>query len=806
MAKHKENKNLQFTAAVYDVVFEEVMHNSMLPYSENVILDRALPRVEDGLKPVQRRILYAMHEMGLTPDKPYKKSARIVGDCLGKYHPHGDISVYGAMVRMAQPFSMRMKLVDGHGNFGSADGDPPAAMRYTEARMSPLALELLRDLDKDTVTWSPNFDDSMEEPNMLPGRFPNLLVNGASGIAVGLATNIPPHNMGEAIDAVVAVIDNPKITTKELLGIIHGPDFPTGGFIIPVDSMESIYETGKGKLKIRARLHIEDDGGKKNIVVTEMPYQVSKAEVLKSIAKLRDENKELLGGINEIVDESDKTGMRAVIKLKREADAAKIVSFLFKKTNLELGYSVNMVAIAGGKPEQMGLKAILTYYVAYQRDVIVRRTAFDLKAAKQRAEIVRGLLIAIRNIDEVIKIIKSSESTPKAKLALRERFDLTDDQAQAIVDMRLKALTHLEVGKLEEELAELEKRIAYLSAILASPRRQYGVIKDEILQIKKNMNSARVSVILDGNEGESVELPTAEEAVTYRDGVLVRSNAGTLRFMSQKNWSALVKDAKTLGGELPAEAVAVNNKGWIYVFTDRGNIARLDISDVAERKWKDKGMNLSQFNRELHVDEKPVKIMFFPSTPVGELVFFTRGGIVKRSDWNDFTSMRAPGSAIILAEGDSVINVETVDDDLNVLEVTKGGLCLVYRVTEIPVQGRKAAGVRGVKLGEGDSIAFGGQIDDEGEIIVMTDTGYAKRVIASTIDPGSRYLKGVKIVELDKGSVVFVGSVKMPYDLAVSSGGETYVLNTEGIRIDTRTTKGKMTFKAGISGAVKLPE
>ena len=806
MAKHKENKNLQFTAAVYDVVFEEVMHNSMLPYSENVILDRALPRVEDGLKPVQRRILYAMHEMGLTPDKPYKKSARIVGDCLGKYHPHGDSSVYGAMVRMAQPFSMRMKLVDGHGNFGSADGDPPAAMRYTEARMSLLALELLRDLDKDTVTWSPNFDDSMEEPNMLPGRFPNLLVNGASGIAVGLATNIPPHNMGEAIDAVVAVIDNPKITTKELLGIIHGPDFPTGGFIIPVDSMESIYETGKGKLKIRARLHIEDDGGKKNIVDTEMPYQVSKAEVLKSIAKLRDENKELLGGINEIVDESDKTGMRAVIKLKREADAAKIVSFLFKKTNLELGYSVNMVAIAGGKPEQMGLKAILTYYVAYQRDVIVRRTAFDLKAAKQRAEIVRGLLIAIRNIDEVIKIIKSSESTPKAKLALRERFDLTDDQAQAIVDMRLKALTHLEVGKLEEELAELEKRIAYLSAILASPRRQYGVIKDEILQIKKNMNSARVSVILDGSEGESVELPTAEEAVTYRDGVLVRSNAGTLRFMSQKNWSALVKEAKTLGGELPAEAVAVNNKGWIYVFTDRGNIARLDISDVAERKWKDKGMNLSQFNRELHVDEKPVKIMFFPSTPVGELVFFTRGGIVKRSDWNDFTSMRAPGSAIILAEGDSVINVETVDDDLNVLEVTKGGLCLVYRVTEIPVQGRKAAGVRGVKLGDGDSIAFGGQIDDEGEIIVMTDTGYAKRVIASTIDPGSRYLKGVKIVELDKGSVVFVGSVKMPYDLAVSSGGETYVLNTEGIRIDTRTTKGKMTFKAGISGAVKLPE
>ena len=612
--------------------------------------------------------------------------------------------------------------------------------------------------------------------------------------------------MREAIDAVVAVIDDPKITTAELLKVIHGPDFPTGGFIIPVDSMESIYETGKGKLKLRARLHVEEEGGRKNIVITEMPYQVSKADVLRSIAKLRDENKELLGGISEIVDESDKTGMRAVIKLKRDTDAGKIVSFLMKKTNLELGYSVNMVAIAGGKPEQMGLKDILTYYVAYQRDVIVRRTAFDLKAAKQRAEIVRGLLIAIRNIDEVIRIIKSSESTPKAKLALRERFDLTEDQAQAIVDMRLKALTHLEVGRLEEELAELEKRIAYLSAVLASPRRQYGVIKDEILQIKKAMNSARVSVILDGGEGDKVELPTAEEAVSYRDGVLVRGSEGTLRFMSQKNYSALVKDMASVKGELPKEAVAVNNKGWIYVFTDRGNIARLDVTDIAERKWKDKGMNLSQFNHELHPDEKAVKLMFFPSTPVGELVFFTRGGMVKRSDWNDFTSMRAPGSAIILGEGDELINAENVNDDMNVLEVTEGGLCLVYRVTEIPVQGRKAAGVRGVKLGEGDRIAFGGQIDDEGEIIVMTDTGYVKRVIASTIDPGARYLKGVKIAELDKSKVVYIGTVKMPYDMAVNSGGDTFTVNTEDIRLDTRTTKGKWMFKAGITGAARFPE
>lgn len=802
----KENKNLQYNTVVYDVVFEDVMHNSMLPYSENVILDRALPRVEDGLKPVQRRILYAMHEMGLTPDKPYKKSARIVGDCLGKYHPHGDSSVYGAMVRMAQPFSMRMKLVDGHGNFGSVDGDPPAAMRYTEARMSPLALELLRDLDKETVTWSPNFDDSMEEPNMLPGRFPNLLVNGANGIAVGLATNIPPHNMGEAIDAVVATIDNPKITTKELLQIVHGPDFPTGGFVIPVDSMESIYETGKGRLKLRARVHVEDDGGRKNIVITEMPYQVSKTEVLKKIADLRDENKELLGGISEIVDESDKSGMRAVVKLKREADANKIVAFLFKKTNLELGYSVNMVAIAGGKPEQMGLKSILTYYIAYQREVIVRRTSFDLKAAKQRAEIVRGLLIAIRNIDEVIRIIKASESTPKAKQALRDRFALTEDQAQAIVDMRLKALTHLEVGRLEEELAELEKRIKHLSAILASPRRQYDVIKEEILQIKKNMSSARMSVILD-DDGGRIELPAEEDVVAYRDGVLVRSTAGAVRFMSQKNYSAFVKDARALTAEeQPVEAVAASNKGWLYVFTDRGNIARIDITDLQERKWKDKGMALSQLNPELHIDEKPVRIMFFNSTPVGELLFFTEKGIVKRSDWNDYTSMRGAGGAIVLGDGDRLINVEQAVEGMNVLEVTSEGLCLVYPFTEVPVQGRKAAGVRGVKLGEGDSVAFGGQIDDEGEIIIASDTGYFKRVISSTLDPGGRYLKGVKIIELDKSRVAYVGTVKMPYDLTVASADGSRIINTEDIRIDTRTTKGKQMFKQGVLSVVKTPE
>ncbi len=381
MAK-KQMQEIEFNSVILNSVFEEVMHNSMMPYSESVILDRAIPRVEDGLKPVQRRVLYSMHEMGLTPDKPHKKCAKIVGDCLGKYHPHGDSSVYGALVRLAQPFAMRMKLVDGHGNFGSVDGDSAAAYRYTEARMSPLALEMLRDIDKETVIWQPNFDDSAEEPTTLPGRFPNLLVNGANGIAVGLATNIPTHNMGECIDAVVMQIDNPNCTTKDLLEVFHGPDFPTGGFIIPVDSLESIYETGKGKIIIRSRLHIEnDDNGKKNIVITEIPYQVSKAELLQRIADLKEQNKELLSGIADVVDESDKNGNRAVIKLRRDAEVNKIVSFLMKKSNLEMGYSINMVAIANGKPEQLSLKAYLKYYVEYQRQIIVKRATYDLKAA-----------------------------------------------------------------------------------------------------------------------------------------------------------------------------------------------------------------------------------------------------------------------------------------------------------------------------------------------------------------------------------------------------------------------------------------
>lgn len=809
MAK-KQHKEIEYNSVVLDTVFEEVMHNSMIPYSENVILDRALPRVEDGLKPVQRRVLYSMHEMGLTPDKPHKKSARIVGDCLGKYHPHGDSSVYGAMVRMAQPFVMRMKLVDGHGNFGSVDGDSAAAMRYTEARMSPLALELLRDLDKDTVSWSPNFDDSLEEPNTLPGRFPNLLVNGANGIAVGLATNIPTHNMGECIDATIMKIENPNATVKDLLKVFHGPDFPTGGFIIPVDSIEDIYSTGKGRIKIRSRLHIEnDDNGKKNIVITEIPYQVSKSELLSRIADIKEANKDTLAGIAEIVDESDKSGTRAVIKCKRDADVNKIIAFLFKKSNLEMGYSINMVAIANGKPEQLSLTAYLDYYVEYQRKIIVNRTTYDLKAAKARAEIVRGLLVAIRNIDEVIRIIKESESTAKAKEILRARFDLSDAQAQAILDMRLKSLAKLEVGKLEEELAHLEKQIALFEAILASKRRQLTIVKDELLQIKKALNSERMTVILDGDQdSENFSAPSEAEAVAYRDGVIVTNRDGQLRFMSQKAFTTAKKDMSSFAEDiLPTSFMSVNNKGTLYAITNLGSLVKIDVTSLPEKKFKEKPFKLGAINQDVQTGESVVKLFFFEGVPVGELLVFTKQGVAKRMELTEFTdSNKTYLKAINLADKDEVIGADIVDDEKNVMEVTSQGQVLIYKATEIPLQGRNAAGVKGIKLNDGDSTVFAGQVEEEGEVIVVSNTGYAKRVITALLEPSSRYLKGIKLIELDESYVKYVGTVKMPYDIAFVSGGQTTIINTENIRIDTRTTKGKQLFKQEVTLVTPVSE
>ena len=497
MAKNKkEPEFMEPTGQLYVQPLEKVLHSSMLPYAEFVILDRALPRVEDGLKPVQRRILYTMNEMGLTPDKPHKKSARIVGDCMGKYHPHGDSSVYDAMVRMAQNFNMGKTLVNGHGNFGSVDGDPAAAMRYTEARMEPLALELLRDIDKETVSFSLNFDDSLKEPDVLPGRFPNLLVNGASGIAVGLATNIPTHNLEEVINGVVAYIDNPAISLEEMMEYVPSPDFPTGGIIIANELIQA-YKTGRGKITIRAKIIAEKtDNGKTNLVITELPYQVNKAQLLRKVVDLREEKKDELAGIDHVADESDRTGMRAVIRVKKDADIDGILKCLYKYTDLEVTFGINMVVIADGKPQQLGLMEIIRHYVKYQQQVIKRRTLFDLHQAEQRCHILEGLIIAVQNIDEVIAIIKKSESTADARHKLMERFSISDAQAQAILDLRLARLTKLEIYKLEQELKELKKLIKRLKEISKSGDLQLQVVKEEITEIKDAYPTPRKSKLV----------------------------------------------------------------------------------------------------------------------------------------------------------------------------------------------------------------------------------------------------------------------------------------------------------------------
>ena len=516
---------------------EEVMHNSMLPYAEYVVMERAIPRVEDGLKPVQRRILYTMRELQNYPDRPHKKSARVAGDCMGKYHPHGDSSIYDAMVRMAQDFSFRDPLVDGHGNFGSIDGDSPAAMRYTEVRMAPLALELLRDIEKDTVSFSLNFDDTLQEPDMLPGRFPNLLVNGAMGIAVGLATNIPPHNLGEVIDGTIAQIDNPDITLDELMDFIPGPDFPTGGYIIGSDGIKDAYTNGKGRIVTRAKANIENiSGGKSNIIITEIPYQVNKANMLEKILKLSEQKKGILSFINDIRDESDRTGMRAVIEVKKDGDANKILQYLYKYSDLQSNFGVNNVAIAEGKPMLLNLKQILHYYIEHQKDVVKRRTKFDLEKAQAREHIVLGLLIAIANIDEVVRIIKTSQSTMDARRNLMSKFDLTTIQAQAILDMRLARLAALEVEKLQEELASLQKIIAKLKGILRSSTKLMNVIKKELLEIKKRYSTTRRTRIV---KAEDKQLPSAEDFVIVEPIISTVTKNGFVKRMSGQYCTAL---------------------------------------------------------------------------------------------------------------------------------------------------------------------------------------------------------------------------------------------------------------------------
>lgn len=749
---------------------EEVLHDSMIPYTEHVVMDRALPRVEDGLKPVQRRILYSMLELGLSPDKPYRKSARIVGDCMGKYHPHGDSSVYDAMVRMSQNFVLRAPLIDGHGNFGSVDGDSAAAMRYTEARMTPLAMELLRDIEKDTVRWGLNFDDTLKEPDILPGRFPNLLVNGASGIAVGVATNIPPHNLGEVIDGVVAYIENPDIKLEKMMKIIKGPDFPTGGELIFGDGLKSAYETGKGKIIIRAKVGIEQNGDKQNLVITELPYQVNKAQLLQKIAELKEKNKDKLSVISEIRDESDRNGMRAVIRLKKEANAKKILGYLYQSTNMQVSYAINMVAIAGGKPKLLSLLDIISYYTAFQRDVIVRRTKFDLGVAKDRAHIVEGLLIAIKNIDAVIKIIKTSSNVGEAKSRLREKFGLSEKQAQAILDMRLARLVNLEVTKLQDELASLKARIKELEAILNSKKLQLDVVKKEILEIKKKFATPRCS---HEATSEEVVLTKIEEIEETKDYLVALSAGKTLKKVNIKNYS---KSQKTIGDnstlfDIHTTILPLKPSDTILIFTDKGNCLKTTVDKLPECKWREKGVPLKQIDKTVDIMETPVAILKVEDD--GEVAFFTENGMVKRTSEKDLVVSKGFYQAIKLSDGDRLINVEHEIKGKTFVMLSKNGNCVNFEKSEVAVQGRVSAGVKGINLDDGDKVVYAGQnIYDD--LLIVSNNGFVKRLNSLQIPICARYRKGVKYINFDKGGkfVAYVGGK----DKAVVDHGLKFVL------------------------------
>ena len=737
---------------ILQTTVEDVMHQSMIPYAEHVILERALPRVEDGLKPVQRRILYTMQELGTTPDKPHRKCARIVGDCLGKYHPHGDSSVYDALVRMAQDFSMRGPMVDGHGNFGSIDGDSAAAMRYTEARMAPLAMLMLRDLEKDTVPFRLNFDDSLKEPDMLPARFPNLLVNGASGIAVGLATNIPPHNLGEAINATIAQIDNPDITLDELMQHIPAPDFPTGGIIVRNDEIRQGYATGRSKLSVRARVHIEDgSAGRKLIVITEVPYQVNKAAMLEKILKLSEEKKAALGCIYDIRDESDRTGMRAVIEIKRDNDPQRVLNYLYKYSDLQVTFGVNMVAIADGKPVQMGLKEMIGYFIEHQRNVISRRTEYDLKQARARAHILEGLMVAVDNLDEVIRLIRGSKNPKEAKQKLMESFDLTEIQAQAILDMRLQRLTNLEILALRKELEELLKLIDQLEGILASDKKLMNVIRKELRAIADEYADERRTTLEDA-ENAKIELP--DEKPVAEEAIVTYSYSGQLKRTYPANYR---KNPLPTVQEDPKEAARflfqTKTDETLLIFTNHGNCYPLSVGALNESKPKDRGQLLSGVLAGLEDGEEALWISCMamadaPRQP--DFLFFTKNGMIKRTAAADYDVRSKKFAAVNVKAGDSLIAVLPAATQDDILLISRSGMSIRFALDTVPTQGRISAGVKCMTLESDDAVIWCGQLDAKDEVILMSERGYGKRIPAMDFEPQNRNGKGVRAFAFNK--------------------------------------------------------
>ncbi len=782
----------------------DVMHDSMMPFAEYVIMDRALPRVEDGLKPVQRRILYTMMELGLTPDKPHRKSARIVGDALGKYHPHGDRSVYDAMVRMAQDFVMRAPLVSGHGNFGSMDGDSAAAMRYTEARLSPIAMEMLAHIHKDTVSFSFNFDDTLKEPDMLPARYPNLLVNGAAGIAVGLATNIPPHNLVEIINGVIARIENPKLSLDELMAHIKGPDFPTGGYMLNIDELKTAYETGRGKVIIRAKTVIEKSvNGKMNIVIIEMPYQVNKAAMLEKILRTTEQRKNMFAGIADIRDESDRNGIRAVIEVRKGYDPKTIRDCLFKYSDLQITFGINMVCIADGQPKQLSLMQMIDYYIAFQKDVVTRRTKFDLERARQREHILAGLMIAVQNIDEVIRIIKGSASPKEARDKLMKRFALTQIQAQAILDMRLARLTALEIEALQKEYAFILETIKRLEAILASERKLLSVIVHELGEIRDKYGDQRRTQVLECDHEIKID---ENDYKNVEECVIILTKNGFLKRVNQKSYQ---KSASLSSDSDAAKCIvsSATDRG-VQVFTSLGTLYTLCAEDIPECKPKDKGKPLAALLAGVDAKEHIVGIFSLTDFTRDHIVFATKDGLIKRSELQHYDTRNKKLVACGLSVGDSIISVNIVQEESDWLIVTRNGMAIRFASTDVTSMGRSAKGVKGINLDEGDSVVMARPIDAGDDLILFTDQGYAKLTKVSAFETQRRGGKGVKAVTmLQNGStgtyVAAAFCTSEPCGIAITLGsGESIDLSSEQLERSGRTSKGKSAVLTVLGDAV----
>jgi DNA gyrase subunit A len=764
---------------ILPINIEDEMKKSFIDYAMSVIVQRALPDVRDGLKPVHRRILYAMNDVGFTPDKPHRKSATTVGEVLGKYHPHGDASVYDTMVRMAQDFSYRYMLIDGHGNFGSIDGDSAAAMRYTEARMSKIAVELLRDIDKETVKFNPNYDESLKEPAVLPARFPNLLVNGSNGIAVGMATSIPPHNLGEVIDCVVANIENPEIELDEMLKYVKGPDFPTGGIIMGKEGIKKAYSTGRGKVTVRAKAEIEEmSGNRQRIIVNEIPYQVNKASMIEKIADLVKEKK--IEGISDLRDESDRNGMRIVIELKRDANANIILNQLYKHTQMQDTFSIIMLALVDGQPKVLNLKSIITHYIEHQKDVVTKRTQYDLRKAEARAHILEGLRIALDNIDEIINILRSSKNVAEAKERMMSRFGLSELQAEAIAEMRLRALTGLERNKIEEEYLGLIKDIEYYRSLLSNEQKLLMVIKDEILEIKKRFNDERRTKIIAASLEEFDEEDFIEEhevAVTITHfGYIKRLPADT--YKSQKRGGRGITGLQTREEDFVEHLFITSTHNYILFFTNKGKMYKLKTYEIPEAGRQAKGTALVNL-LQLDPDEKVSAVINIRDFDDGKyLIFMTKHGTIKKTELKEYDTSRNTGiTAISLVENDELIAVKLTRGTTELIAVTKNGLSIRFPESDVRPMGRGTRGVRGISLNP-DDVVIGMDIIEEGaDLLVISEKGYGKRTPVEEYRVQSRGGKGILTSKITNKTGHVVGMK------VVKDNDEIMIINLSGIII-----------------------